>query len=224
MSKKQTLRLVLAVIVLSVSSLACTALESFLPDTSSEPAPAVAESILVRDDFSDKNSGWEDDSFDGGDVGYHNGKYRVTSVGEGSTMWGAAGLNFQDLTINIEATQIVGPSNNNNDYGIVCRLQRDGGGYYGLISGDGFYAILRESGENDFTYLVDWTESRLIKMGNSTNHLGLACQGTRIQLFVNDKLVAETHDSMFSSGDVGLTVTSYEPEFTEVHFDNLTVR
>ncbi len=222
MSKNPIYHLVLVVVALSISSLACSLLDSILPDSGADPVPA--NSVMVSDDFSNTSSGWEDDSFDGGDVGYHNGKYRVTSIGDGSTMWGAAGLNFQDLMIEIDAEQISGPANNNNDYGIICRLQRDGGGYYGLVSGDGFYAILRESGENDFLYLVDWTESRLINQGNASNKLGLACQGTTISLYVNGKLVSETTDNMFSSGDVGLTATSYELEGTEVHFDNLVVR
>jgi len=29
---------------------------------------------------------------------------------------------------------------------------------------------------------------------------------------------------MYDSGDIGFTATSYEPEGTEVHFDNVTVR
>jgi len=158
-----------------------------------------------------------------GFTGNHGNK-RISVMGSGSTMWDGAGRSFENVSIEVSAKQISAPSNNNNDYGIICRLQRDGGGYYGLISGDGFYAILRESGGDSYDVLVDWTASNHIRQGNSQNQLGLSCVGSKISLFVNDQLLAETSDSMYSSGDIGFTATSYELEGTEIHFDNVSVR
>ena len=222
MSRKNRKLIILAITILAISSLACAVLDSILPDVGG--GSSSADTIRVSDDFSDQSSGWEIGSYEFGDVGYHDGKYRVTSEGN-STMWGAAGLNFQDVMIEIEATQIVGPDNNNNDYGVICRLQPEGNGYYGLVSGDGFYTIIRLSGEEDVEILVDWTESRLINQGNATNQIGLSCQGNQIALFINNKLVAETSDSMFSSGDIGLTTASYEEsQGTVIDFDNLIVK
>jgi len=206
---------------LVLTTIACASLDAFLPNTKLDDTP---ETFKFSDDFSNENSGWEIGTFDGGEIGYIGGKYYVSSIGSGSTMWGAAGRSFEDVTIDADAEQISAPSNNNNDYGIACRLQQDGGGYYGLISGDGFYTILRESGGDNFDILVDWKESSHIRQGNSQNHLGLSCIGSKISLFVNGQLLAETSDSMYDSGDIGFTATSYEPEGTEVHFDNVTVR
>jgi hypothetical protein len=206
---------------LLLTTLACTSLEAFLPKVKVDDSP---DTIKFSDDFSNENSGWEIGSFDGGEIGYTQGTYFVSSVGNGNTMWGSAGRSFEDVTILVEAEQISAPANNNNDYGIVCRLQQDGSGYYGLVSGDGFYAILRESGGEGYDVLVEWTESNHIRQGNAQNRLGLTCLGSKISLSVNNQLLAETSDSMFSSGDIGFTATSYEVEGTEVQFDNVTVR
>jgi hypothetical protein len=206
---------------LILTTYACTSLEGILPNAEVDDRP---DTFKLSDGFSDDNSGWEIGSFDGGEIGYTQGKYIVSSIGSGSTMWGSAGRSFEDVIIDVDTEQISAPSNNNNDYGIICRLQRDGGGYYGLISGDGFYAILRESGGDSYEILVDWKDSNHIRQGNSQNQLGLSCMGSKISLFVNGQLLAETSDNMYDSGDIGFTATSYEQEGTEVHFDNVTVR
>jgi hypothetical protein len=218
-SKKTLISICAGVLILT--TLACTSLDSILPNTKVDDSD---DTYKFSDDFSKENSGWEIGSFDGGGIGYTGGIYFVSSTGSGSTMWGAAGRSFEDVIIDVDAEQVSAPSNNNNDYGIACRLQQDGGGYYGLISGDGFYSILRESGGDSYDILVDWKESNHIRQGNGQNHLGLSCVGSKISLFVNGQLLAETSDSMYDSGDIGFTATSYEPEGTEVHFDNLTVR
>lgn len=242
MSKKNRKHLILVIAVLAVSSLACTLLDTILPDSGSNSTspdiPDISDTTdtsdtvdtvdtmdtnRISDDFSNENSGWEIGVYEYGDVGYNDGKYRVTAAGN-STMWGAGGINFQDLIINVEAKQVAGPENNNNDYGVVCRLQPEGNGYYGLISGDGYYTIIRLSGEDAVDILVDWTESRVINQGNSTNQIEFSCQGNKIILSINDKLVAETSDNMFSSGDIGLTAASYEEVGVVVDFDNLTVK
>ena len=217
---KKILALMIASVLILIT-LGCTALDSILPDTKMDDAP---DTFKLTDDFSQESSGWEIGSFDGGEIGYTLGKYYVTSTGDGSIMWGGAGRSFEDVIIEVDAEQMSAPANNNNDYGIICRLQRDGGGYYALISGDGFFSILRESGGDAYDVLVDWTNSSHIRQGNSKNRLGLSCLGSKISLYVNGQLLAETSDNMYSSGDIGFTATSYEPEGTEIHFDNVVVK
>jgi len=218
-SKKSLILICAGVLILT--TLACTSFDSILPNTKIDDSP---ETFKFSDDFSDENSGWEIGSYDGGGIGYTQGKYFVSSIGDGNTMWGAAGRSFEDVIIEVDAKQISAPTNNNNDYGVICRLQQDGGGYYALVSGDGFYTILRESGSDAYDILVDWKESNHIRQGNSQNQLRLSCTGSKISLSVNGQLLAETSDSMYSSGDIGFTATSYEPEETEVHFDNIIVK
>ncbi len=191
--------------------------------TRSSPPPGGGGGVLFQDDFEDPNSGWEVGDYVGGSVGYRDGYYYVLATDRGSTMWAAASRSFTDVAIDVEATQAVAPPNNNNDYGVICRLQPDGNGYYFVVSGDGFYAIYRAV-EGEFEPLVDFTPSDVIRQGNATNHIRAVCKATHLVLFVNGEKVAEAEDATFAEGDIGLTATTYEDRPTEIHFDNLVVR
>jgi tRNA A-37 threonylcarbamoyl transferase component Bud32 len=192
------------------------------PRTADTPVPEVG-GILFEDDFSSSGSGWEIGEYEMGSAGYKDGVYFVTAMGDNATMWGVANTSFDDTVIEVDATQVSAPANNNNDYGIICRNQPDSlDGYYLLISGDGGHAILKAEG-GDFEALVDWTASAAINQGNATNRIRAVCDGSYLSISVNGELLAKAHDTTFSQGDVALTATSYEDEPTEVHFDNLVV-
>jgi hypothetical protein len=138
-------------------------------------------------------------------------------------MWGLANRSFSDLVIEVDATQVSAPANNNNAYGVMCRVQPSGNdGYLLRISGDGFYAV-HKIADGNFEELVEWTRSEAIWQGNATNHLRAVCDGADLALFVNGELVAQASDATFLEGDIALTATTFEEELTEVHFDNLVV-
>jgi len=208
-------------IPLMVAALAWACNLPFLPGTETPPPPP--SGVLFQDDFSDPVSGWEVGDYETGSVGYKNGVYFVTSLGNGDTMWGAANRAFDNLIIEVDATQVSAPANNNNDYGVMCRLQPNGDGYYLLISGDGYYAIAKAI-DGDFEWLVNWTESDVIRQGNATNHIRAVCDGSTLLLFVNGQRLATAEDGTFARGDIALTATSYEDEPSEIHFDRLVVR
>ncbi len=178
--------------------------------------------VLYRDHFSDPSSGWEVDEYDSGSVGYGDGFYFVTSVVEKQQMWGVANRSFSDLAIEVDATQVSAPANENNSYGVMCRVQPNGDGYALRISGDGFYGIHKVV-NGDFEALVEWTGSTAIRQGNATNHLRAVCDGAALALFVNGEWVAQASDSSFVEGDIALTASTFEEEMTEVHFDYLVV-
>jgi hypothetical protein len=187
------------------------------------PAPGgggSSKNVLMQDNFSNPKSGWEVGEYNSGKVGYADGQYFVISYGKGSTMWGVANRSFDNVVIDVEATPVSGPDN--NDYGIVCREQGDGRGYYFLISGDGYYAIVKGTDEG-YDWLVDFTESNAIQQGYTTNRIRAVCNGSQLSLYVNGQRVGEASDTEFSSGDIALTATSYEDEPVEVRFDNLVV-
>jgi predicted Ser/Thr protein kinase len=185
------------------------------------PAPETG-GPLFQDDFSSSTSGWEVEDYETGEVGYKDGVYFVASLVNSKTMWGVANRSFDDLVIEVNARQVSAGPESNNDYGVVCREQGDGDGYYMLISGDGYYAIARAE-EGNFEWLVDWTESDAIRKGNATNHIRAVCDGSTLALFANGQRLVTTNDSTFTRGDIALTATTYEDEPTEIHFDNLVV-
>ena len=196
-----------------------TATPTSTPTPTATPAPG---EVIFRDDFSDPESGWEEGSFDEGSIGYDDGTYVVTSILEDQMMWGIAELDDSDVVIEVEATQVEAPPNDNNAYGVMCRVQENDDGYVLRVSGDGFYAITIIV-DGEFENLVDWTTSSVINQGDATNALRVVCDGPTLALYANGELLAETTDTTYPEGNIALTATSYETERTEVHFDNLVV-
>ncbi len=210
-------------IMLTSAVLACTC--NLMPGTETPHIDPTDEPVnaLFQDDFSATDSGWEIGEYEGGSVGYKEGRYFVTSASNGSTMWGVANRSFDNIIVEVDAIQVAAGPEDNNDYGIVCREQGNGDGYYLLISGDGYYSIMK-SAEGQFTELVEWTQSNAISTGNATNHLQATCSGTSLKLSVNGQEIVTTEDNSYTSGDIALTATTYEDQATEIHFDNLIVR
>jgi serine/threonine-protein kinase len=196
------------------------------PTVTTGPAdtpPSGMGSIIFQDDFSGPASGWEVGEYETGDVGYKDGVYFVTSTDNSSVMWGVANRSFDNLVIEVDAIQIVAGPESDNAYGVVCREQGDGDGYYLRISGDGFYSITKAEG-GEFEALVEWTSSSVIRQGNATNHIRAICDGSTLALFVNGERLTTVEDSAFTRGDIALTATTFENKATEVHFDDLVVR
>ncbi|MBN1177839.1 MAG: hypothetical protein JXD18_01400, partial [Anaerolineae bacterium] len=187
-----------------------------------QPTPIAGGNVLLEDSFDDPNSGWEEKEFDNGTVGYGDGYYYILSAGESLMNWGTAGQDFGDVIIDVDTIQVSAPTNNNNGYGVMCRVQENGDGYLLRISGDGYYSIYRIL-EGAFEALVSWTSSSVVRQGNATNHIRAVCEGDQLTLIVNGEQLAQTTDASFASGDVGMSATTYEVEATEIRFDDVRV-
>ncbi len=178
------------------------------------------DAILVRDNFGDPESGWDVIEFDGGRLGYEEGVYFIRAEDSDYYYLGQPYVSLADVAIEVDATQILGPANSNDFYGVGCRLQSDGAGYFFATSGDGYYAIYKLGGAAGIEFLVDWTESDVIRQGNATNHLRAICDGPRLAFVVNGELLAEVEDATYATGDVFLVASTLEDGPTEVHFDD----
>ena len=181
------------------------------------------DSILIQDNFSDPESGWDVEEYEGGSMGYGEGAYVIYAADSDYYYLAQVYVTLADVVIEVDTTQVLGPANDNNYYGTGCRLQSDGEGYVFIISGQGYYAIYREDGEAGGEFLVDWTESDVIRQGNATNHLRAICDGSRLAIAINGEFLAEVEDDAYTAGDVLLVASTLEDEPTEVHFDDLLV-
>jgi len=137
-------------------------------------------------------------------------------------MWGLAYKSFSDIAVEVDATQFSASDDNNNAYGVMCRVQPNDEGYLLRVSGDGQAAITRIL-NGKFEDLVAWAASDAVRQGNATNHLLAACDGSHLSLTVNGRLVAQIEDTAFTSGDIALTATTYTDTPTEIHYENLIV-
>jgi hypothetical protein len=123
----------------------------------------------------------------------------------------------------VEATQVQAPANNNNAYGVMCRVREGGVGYYLRISGDGFYSIQVMDQPGSARDLVEWQPSDAIQQGNATNQIRAVCDEDYFALFANGVLLAEAWDDRIMTGDIALMTIPYEPEPSVVLFDNILV-
>ncbi|MBI1281635.1 MAG: hypothetical protein GC179_26150 [Anaerolineaceae bacterium] len=98
----------------------------------------------------------------------------------------------------------------------------NGDGYLFMIQGNGRYAILRSQGHK-ITPLVNWTSSDVIKMGAAQNRIKAICAGSYLALYVNNQFLADTSDTLYTKGQVGLVGASAGRTGMTVTFDNLAV-
>lgn len=179
--------------------------------------------ILMKDDFSNLNSGWETYSGEYGTAGYEQGGYLVSAIISNEYNWGVAGVNFDNVRIEVDATVLEAPNNLEDGFGVDCRIQDNGDGYGFRIASDGMAEIVLFS-DGESTALYEWTESTAVRVDGATNHITAICQGSHLSLLVNDEFVAEVVDDTFSTGDLALSAISYSDDPVEVLFDDIIVQ
>ncbi len=174
------------------------------------------------DDFSDPASGWLVESDASAQVEYHDGVMRILIRLPNSIAWAAAQREFSDFRLSVDATQVAGPDD--NEYGVLLRMQDPQHFYRFSVSGDGYYQVAKFDGVE---WLIlsgdDWLHSETIHHGSATNHLQVLCQGSTMAFSVNGVELVEVQDSSYSRGDVGLYAGAFFEPDVEVHFDNLRV-
>jgi len=110
-------------------------------------------------------------------------------------------------------------------YGLMCRAQSGGKGYYFLVSGDGAFSI-RRGDENVLKPLVQWQNTSAFRRDVPRQRLRAICSGEYLALYINDQFVGETTDHLYHRGNIGLvaSVPPRAPEGTQVQIDVDSVR
>ncbi len=192
------------------------------PTAPPSPTPA-GPAVLFQDDFSNPESGWDRVNAKDGITDYTDtGAYRIFVNVDNTDVWANPGLNFTDVRIEVDATKVGGPDD--NDFGVICRYQGLDNFYFFIISSDGYYAIGKvQEGEQTLLSGENMEYSDAILQGMATNHLRADCVGPHLVLFVNGNKLAEARDDAFADGDVGLIAGTFDTKGTDILFDNFTV-
>jgi hypothetical protein len=177
---------------------------------------------LFNDDFSQPNSGWRRASDEHGSADYGDDYYQITVNSAKYQVWSSPNLLFADSIIEVDAVKAAG--NDDNLFGITCRVQPSQDFYAFLISADGYYGIFRHQ-DDAFQLLGQnaMSPSEAIQQGNVTNRLRADCVGNTLSLYINGQKVAETTDDQFTRGDVGLIAGALSDPGVDIHFDNFSV-
>lgn len=174
------------------------------------------------DDFSDQESGWLAESDASAEVGYRDGVMRVLVKTPNSLAWASAQRAFANFHLTVDAMQVFGP--NDNEYGVLIRMQDIDHFYAFSISGDGYYMVSKYDGVSwEVLSGEDWLPSDAIKQGRATNNLEIICRGAEMTFIVNGEELARIQDKAYSRGDVGLYAGAFFEPDVEVHFDNLSI-
>lgn len=208
-------RVLYVLLILVIASLAC-----------SSGSGGGDGNILYQDDFSNENSGWPVSADSDKAASYTDGQYLIQAFAAKQDVWAhphdPAEKSFSDVSIEVDATKFSGTDN--NDFGIVCRFVDDNNFYFLIISSDGYQVIGKyENGEIVYLSSDEMQPTDAVKQGSATNHLRADCVGSTLTLYVNGQQVASVTDTSFTSGDIGLTVGTFDEPNASVTFDNFVV-
>lgn len=206
-------RFVLMILLLALTNLACSSIGTKTPEGN----------ILFSDDFSDTSNKWDQVTETTRTTGYADSAYRITVNEINSDVWANPGKqSFTDTRIEVDATKSAGPDD--NDFGLICRYIDTDRFYYGVISSDGYYAIMKMAADGGSPLGSDkMAESDLINTGEATNHIRLDCIGSVLTLYINGTLVDQQVDTEFTAGNAGLLAGTFSEPGTDILFDNFFV-
>lgn len=189
------------------------------------PADLPGGEIVFTDDF-EASEAWY--TTDGNDIHYRyeSGAYLMTNNLAQAAVHSVRSQVYTHAFIEVDAAPVDGPDN--GYYGAICRY-KDPTHYYAFVIGaDGFYGIVKME-EGVLTFLVvgppaaEGTPQPELFDPTETNRVGASCIGDRLVLFVNGKLLLETRDSAYASGQAGLLVGTRERGGVEARFDNYQI-
>ena len=185
-------------------------------------ACAPTASLPFRENFDDARNGWTLTQTSLAEIALGGGQLRVNVKEVDSLAWSvAAGKTFDDFTLEVDATPLTGPDD--NDYGVIVRRVDDDNFYRLEISGDGYYNVQKREKGKWQKLIVDWTESDAIRKGKATNHLRVVCAGRVMTFYVNQVMLVQVADDSFKRGSVGVLAGTLAEPGVQVAFDNLQV-
>ncbi len=195
------------------------------------PDPCLTEEGLFVDRFDHEDGAnacnWAIFRTPGAAVALNEEALELSISHTGQVTWSNPGRSFEDVVINAEVRQLSGP--NNNAYGLICRYQDASNFYLFIVSGDGFYAIGRYSGDSaQITYLTGeppdyYVASPFINQGAATNNLTASCVGSELSLAINGQEVAQVTDDVLPAGDIGVAAGVFEAGRLVVAFESIEV-
>jgi hypothetical protein len=136
--------------------------------------------------------------------------------------WSLSNRTYRNVTIQATVQQTEGQPG--NGFGVLCRADASGNGYYFLISSTGYFSIRSATdAQNDPTALVDWQRSDAIRQGSEPNELLAVCVNDYLSFSVNGRFLAEARDETHNAGSLGVVLGAVQ-ETAWVRFDDIIVR
>lgn len=131
---------------------------------------------------------------------------------------------FSDFTLQVDVAQLAGGTR--SSYGVLFRLQGDGGFYRFAVSPRGYYLVEMHQADGRRTRLTDgWVPTGNVNSGlNQINRLQITTAGSSLAFFINGVFQTEIAESSLGQGHIALDAGTFEDGGLRVAFDDLIVR
>jgi len=169
----------------------------------------------------DTSGTWDLSSDAAAEVTIQDSQLHIHILQAGQVAWTSAGHNYTDFNLQVEATQVTGPAN--NEYGVLARMDENERFYVFSISGDGYARVARYEAGAWELLSADWFPHEAIHQGTATNTLELEVQGSQFTFHVNGEEITTVKDETLIKGDIGLYAGAFSEPDVHIAFDNLQV-
>ena len=131
-------------------------------------------------------------------------------------------VTHSDVLINATVRQTEGLLG--NGFGLLCRADKVGNGYWFLLSSRGEFSIQVASAAREMLFeLVPWRYHSVIHQGMHANELRIVCAQNYLAFFINDVFLAEAFDDEFDSGELAVALGATTRR-ASVSFDDIRLR
>jgi hypothetical protein len=178
----------------------------------------------ARYTFDSPNTDWDVFSLGGDQAVFRiqDGVLEGAVIADRGYIWSLNHTQIDDVSISATVRQTKG--SRGNGFGVMCRANEQGDGYYFVISSAGQFAILKaQPGIPDPTRLVDWQSSPAVFQGDEPNTIQATCVDDYLTFSANGQFLAEVRDSEFSSGQPGVVIGAIEQTLW-VSFDDVILQ
>lgn len=210
--------------ILLFSGLLVGLLVACAPGQPTEPTQRISlGDEQARYTFDDANTPWDVFSLNGDQAIFRvlDGVLQGAVIANHGYIWSLNNSRYNDVAISATAQQTKGARG--NGFGVMCRANEQGDGYYFLVSSAGQFAILKaQPNVSDPARLVDWRSNPAIFQKDEANEIRAICVGDYLAFYANNHFLAEVHDSEFSSGELGVVLGAID-ETLWVNFDDIVV-
>jgi hypothetical protein len=174
--------------------------------------------------FEDSAEGWSTFVMPGDQAVFrvNDGALEAAVVPDLGFIWSLSNTNYRNVSIQGSVQQTEGVPG--NGFGLLCRADARGNGYYFLISSSGHFTIRKATDEqSDPIPLIDWQASEAIHQGSEPNELLAVCVNDYLTFTVNGRFLAEARDDAYDAGELGIALGAVQ-ETAWVRFDDIIVR
>ena len=197
------------------------------PALVSAAPPGPQGALVYSDDFSDPAKSGLEDNVNATDYsrGFHApGVYHIRLLKNDDTRWSLfPNQTYGSFTLEADVWD------NSDDFvgdvsqGVVVRAA-DPSHFYAVMvdSRKGRYAVRKMDG-GEWSDLVAWAESPLVKQEMEVNHLRVDGTGGSFTVYLNGEMLTRFEDAAYSRGGLGLTATNFDATKPHIHFDNVQV-